>query len=189
MQNPIAFYRSFFHADDVTHKFVEGCENSKITKIMLHQTIRLISLSDDIPVIRPEDETLQLLFLIMCAENIAKLHAGFQGIGQSRKYVEVFFESFLSAEDKNRLGEGFVFISENASPRENLKAIGFKKAVCLLYDIRCDVVHEGNYSSFAFHDGRMGFVNIDPDVIAEIRLVEIRDMIVRGSISAIQSKS
>ena len=88
-----------------------------------------------------------MLFLIMCAENIAKLHDGFSGEGKSRYYVREFFANFVSPPDKDALSYGFTLNVDR------LPHIGFSKAVDLLYDIRCDVVHEGNYTDFAFHDG------------------------------------
>ena len=123
-----------------------------------------------------------MLFLVMCAENIAKLHDGFSGEGKSRQYVQRFFASFLSQSDKDALSYGFTLNKGKLPP------IGFTKAVDLLYDIRCDVVHEGNYTDFAFHDGQMEMVNTNPDVIANIRLVRIRDIIVQGCINAIKDK-
>jgi hypothetical protein len=58
----------------------------------------------------------------------------------------------------------------------------------MLYEIRCDVVHEGEFWSFAFHDGTMSMVNIDPDVIADITFDSLRDIVVRGSINATRNK-
>ena len=118
----------------------------------------------------------------MCSENIAKLHDGFSGEGKSRHYVQQFFNNFLSQSDKNALSYGFKVNVDLLPP------IGFGKAVDLLYDIRCDVVHEGNYTSFAFHDGHMSMVNTDPNVIAEIQLVQFRNIVVRGCINAVKDK-
>ena len=149
---------------------------------MMHQAPRLVSIVDDLPQFRPHEEPLQVLFLVMCAENIAKLHDGFSGEGKSRHYVQRFFDSFLSQTDKDVLSYGFTLNTDKLPP------IGFTKSVDLLYDIRCDVVHEGNYTDFAFHDGQMQMVNTKPDVIANISLVRIRDIIVRGCINAIKDK-
>ena len=169
-------------------QFVDACEKlqpsspNHVAKIMMHQTQRLASIVDDLPKFRPHQEPLQVLFLVMCAENIAKLHDGFSGEGKSRYYVQKFFEKFLSKSDKDTLSHG---LKVNMDP---LPSIGFKKAVDLLYDIRCDVVHEGNYTDFAFHDGQMEMVNTNPNVKAEIPFVRVRDIVVRGCINAIKEK-
>ncbi|MCI0559480.1 MAG: hypothetical protein MN733_13380 [Nitrososphaera sp.] len=149
---------------------------------MMHQTQRLVSIVDDLPQFWPHQEPLQVLFLVMCSENIAKLHDGFSGEGKSRHYVQNFFEKFLAKSDKETLSHGF---KVNTDP---LPSIGFSKAVDLLYDMRCDVVHEGNYTDFAFHDGHMSMVNTNPNVIAEIQLVQVRDIVVRGCINAVKDK-
>jgi hypothetical protein len=186
MEPWLSFYRPHFESMKAANDFVRECEDLQpstqkhIAKIMMHQTQRLVSIVDDLPKFRPHKEPLQLLFLLMCTENIAKLHDGFVGEGKSRYYVKKFFEKFLSKSDKDVLSYGF---TANVDP---LSSIGFNKAVDLLYDIRCDVVHEGNYTDFAFHDGQMAMVNINPDVTAEIQLVRVRDIIVRGCINAIK---
>jgi hypothetical protein len=141
-----------------------------------------VSIADDLPKFRPHKEPLQVLFLVMCSENLAKLHDGFSDERKSRHYVHQFFNKFLSQSDKDALSYGFKI---NTDP---LPSIRFGKAVDLLYNIRCDVVHEGNYTDFAFHDGHMSMVNTDPDVIAEIQLVQVRDIVVRGCISAVKDK-
>jgi hypothetical protein len=58
----------------------------------------------------------------------------------------------------------------------------------MLYDVRCDVVHEGNCWGFAFHDGVTPMINVAPDVEARIRLRTLRDMVVRGCIKAVSGK-
>ncbi len=188
MEPWLSFYLRLFASRKEAEDFVQACENlqpsspNHVAKIMMHQTQRLVSIADDLPQFRPHEEPLQVLFLVMCSENIAKLHDGFSGEGQSRHYVQQFFDNFLSKSDKNALSYGFI---RNADP---LPSIGFARAVDLLYKIRCEVVHEGNYTDFAFHDGRMSMVNTDPDVIAEISLGQVRDIVVRGCIHAIKNK-
>jgi hypothetical protein len=71
---------------------------------------------------------------------------------------------------------------------DRLPHLGFRKAVDLLYDIRCDVAHEGNYTDFTFHDGQDSMFNTNPDVIAEIRLARIRGIVVERCINAIKDK-
>ncbi len=189
MDEWLNFYLRYFPTETEARDFVEACEQqlppNNIAKILMHQTQRLISLSDDIIEIRPHTDSLRLLFLLMCAENIAKLHNGFTGEGHSRKYVRKFFTDFLSNNDKQGLGSGF---RDNSASAHLLPTLGLNKAVDMLYKIRCDAVHEGEFWSFAFHDGTMSIVNTDPDVIADISFNSLRDIVVRGSINATRSK-
>lgn len=188
MEPWLSFYLRHFASRIEAEDFVQACENlqpsspNHVAKIMMHQTQRLVSIADDLPQFRPHTEPLQVLFLVMCSENIAKLHDGFSDEGKSRRYVQQFFDKFLLQSDKDALSYGFKV------NRDRLPPIGFGKAVDLLYDIRCDVVHEGNYRDFAFHNGHMPMVNTDPDVIAEIQLVQVRDIILRGCINAIKDQ-
>jgi hypothetical protein len=77
----IDFFVPFFDSRAATEGWVARCEAltppQNAAKIMMHQTQRLISLADDLPTIRPHAESLQILFLLVCAEHIAKLHDGF----------------------------------------------------------------------------------------------------------------
>lgn len=183
------FYLPYFPTETEARDFVEACEQllppNNTAKILMHQAQRLISLSDEILQIRPHTDSLRLLFLLMCAENIAKLHYGFTGEGHSRNYVRRFFKDFLSDNDKARLGAGF---RDNSASAHLLPTLGLDRAVDMLYEIRCDVVHEGKFWGFAFHDGTMSIVNTDPDVIADITFEILRDIVVRGCINAIRSK-
>ena len=185
MDEWLNFYRPFFSNDEEVQVFVEVCEQlappDNMSKIMMHQGQRLVSLSDEISNIRPHCEALQLLFLMMCAENISKLHDGFQGEGQSRTHVRRFFDEYLNDDDKNIVGTGFVDYSAHLMP-----SLGLRAAVDMLYNVRCDVVHEGNYWGFTFHDGQMPMLNTDPDVISHITFSQLRSIIVRGCINAIQ---
>lgn len=187
MDKWLAFYNPHFKSQNETKKFVDSCEKqaypNNVAKILMHQVQRLISLSDDIQKIRPNDEPLQLLFLIMCVENVAKLHDDYSGEGKSKYYVKKFFDDFLSNADKDFLRNGFIDNNDKW-----LRPLIFDRVVEMLYKIRCDVVHEGNYTDFCFSDGKTGMSNINPDVIAEVTQQNVRDVIIRGCIKAIQSK-
>jgi hypothetical protein len=187
MNNWLAFYNPHFTSQDKAKRFVESCENhpSNVAKTMLHQVQRLVSLSDDMQKIRPNDESLKLLFLIMCVENVAKLHDGYSGEFKSWYYVEKFFKDFLSDDDKDLLRNGFTDNNDKW-----LRSLSFDDVIKMLYKIRCDVVHEGNYTDFSFYDGKTEMLNIIKafDVIPHVTLQNIRDVIIRGCIKAIQSK-
>lgn len=161
MQAWIDFFEPFFDSRSAAEQWVAQCEAltppQNKARIMMHQTERLISLADDVPTIRPHAESLQLLFLLICAEHIAKLHDGFAREGQSRAYVQRFFESFVSGPERNTLSSAFADLQNDL-----LRPLPFNKAVDLLYDVRCDVVHEGNCWGFAFHDGVTPMINSAP---------------------------
>lgn len=179
----LPFYEPFFPSVVDARAFVAPLEALRRgdlnhpAKIMMHQTQRLISLSDDLPAIRKNNESLRLLFLLICAENIAKLADSFDGAGSSRAYVRNFFDWFLSPEQQRHLCSKIV--------RHDLKALSLQEVADEFYGVRCDVVHEGKYWGFHFHNGRTAMINTSPDVIASLTFTEFRELVVKGCINAI----
>ena len=177
------FYAPFFRSRDDARIFVGDLEEldraapRHRAKILMHQTQRLVSLADDVEAIRPGKQSLQLTFLMICCENVAKLFHHFDEDGQSKAYVRRFFDEFLVETDRTRLA--------SAITQHDLRPLSIREVADTLYAVRCDVVHEGNYWGFHFHDGRMPMLNTDPDVNVYIQFSELRDIVVRGAIQAI----
>jgi hypothetical protein len=176
----LAFYRPYFQSDPDAASFVDRCEAQRppynAAKLIMHQTRRLIHLANNIPQIEPKRESLQLLFLIICAECVAKLHQGFSADGQSRRHVRLFFNTLLPAAYREKLCNGFVSTT--------YKPLRLRRIIDLLYDVRCDVVHEGRYWMFTLHDGSTDMLNVDPNFIARLSIEELRDIIIQGCIAA-----
>ena len=179
----IEFYAPFFISREEAASFVEKFESLSLenpyhpAKIMMHQTQRMLSLADDLPQIRPRREALQLLFLLICAEHISKLHDNFEGDGRSRAYTRRFFEELVPERHRETLRRGFNSIDS--------QPLTVREIVDLLYDVRCDVVHEGRYWGFHFHDGRTSMLNTDPDVVVNMRFEDLRAIVVLGCIEAV----
>lgn len=186
MEKWLDFYGPFFPSEEEARRFVDSCEQlvppNNVAKIMMHQGQRLVSLADDFGILRPHHEALQILPLMMCAENISKLHAGFEEEGQSRAHARRFFERFLTDADKNTLTHGFTHNGPPETPYE------LGEVIDLMYGIRCDVVHEGKYWGFAFHDGDTPMLNTEPDVTSYITYGEFRSVIVRSCVRAVQER-
>lgn len=186
MEKWLKFYEPFFRDRGETYQFVEtienyGPENPKHpAKIMMHQTKRLVSLADDLPKIRPQRDSLQLLFLIICAEHIAKLHNNFIKEGKSRAYTRRFFTVLVSQTDQEILARSFI----HRRPR---RMLNIQEVADLLYDVRCDVVHEGMYWGFFFRHEHITMMNINPKVTVKIKLSDLRDIVIRGCLNAIHS--
>jgi hypothetical protein len=88
------------------------------------------------------------------------------------------FDTDLSAEDRQTLCDGVAHLDR--------RPMSLQQAVDALYDARCDVVHEGKYWGFHFHDGDTPKLNLEPDVIVSITLAHFRTLVVRGCILAIE---
>jgi len=185
MDKWINFYQPFFENHQKACQFVERIENLSPkdekfqAKIMMHHAQRLVSLSDDLPKIRARRESLQLFFLLVCAEHISKLHSNYKKEGQSRAHTRRFFEELVPSANRAKLKNGFSHL--------DLRPLNLREIVDLLYNVRCDVVHEGNYWDFHFYDGKNSEVNTSPDVIVYITIKQFRNIVVRGCIEAIKT--
>jgi hypothetical protein len=148
---------------------------------MMHQCHRLVTIADDMENLRRGHDSLPLLFLLVCAENISKLHSNFEGEGQSRAFVRRFFENHLSPAEKKSLTEGIQRVGELRPTLEH--------AVVALYEVRCDLVHEGNYWNFHFPEpNTYRLLNgMNTTIRTGIPFHEVRSMIVLGCIRAIHS--
>jgi hypothetical protein len=189
MNKWMVFFEPFFSNHLDAEAFVNQCEQlspsdgNHAAKLMMHQTQRLVTIADDIPQLKRNGEGLSLLFLLICVENISKLHDGFSAEEKSRHYVQRFFDIFLDSPDKDKLGNGIIDRSTG-----KLIPLGLKKAVDFFYNVRCDIVHEGNYWGFSLYGGGIPTVMTNPDVNVYIQFQELRDIIVRGCINAIKDK-
>jgi len=187
MEKWIEFYETYFPTPSAALEFVTACEaRSDATyaaMLIMHQTQRLVTLADDITKIRPRD-SLRLLFLAVCAENVAKLQDGFAQEGKSRAYTQKFFDDFVSVDDKSRLESGFVTEDTTGIDR----TLKLKEVVDYLYDIRCDVVHEGKYWEFFFATDEYTRYSGNAEIGVRIPYQEFRDIIVRGAIAAVRSR-
>lgn len=180
----LPFFEPCFPAPADARVFVESLESLQLgdprhqAKIMMHQAQRLISLSDDLPQIRKGNEGLRLLFLLVCAENIAKIANKFDGEGQSKAYVRNFFRWFLTSDEQGVLCSGIT--------HQDRRPLSLQQAIDALYNVRCDVVHEGKYWGFHFNDGETPMLNTEPDVIVSLTLAEFRALVIRGCIRAVE---
>jgi hypothetical protein len=143
----------------------------------MNQVRRLSSLADDNLQMRGGRHSLAVFWLTVCAETVAKLHDAGEAEEGSRKAVHRFFETFLSSEEKQAIGSGL----RDARTNEPL---GLQKTVDALYDVRCDVAHEGNYWDLRFYGGGTPLLDAQSPIIASMSLHEFRTIVVRGGIRA-----
>lgn len=180
----LVFYRPFFDSDNACAAFVAGCvaQSGSLlnSKIIMHQVRRLTMLADDSLELRPGRYSLGIFWLIVCAEAVAKLYTKLAAEGESRKMVHIFFDTFLTQPQKDLLGTGILSMKSTLP-------MGLRGAVDALYDVRCDVAHEGNYWDWTFTHKGTPMLNPDYDVIADLEWEEFRDLVVRGGVVAARS--
>jgi hypothetical protein len=144
------FYAPAFSDPAEARKFVEDAENFKdqdpLPARIIHQAARMLWLADKMDDIAPERPALQVLFFLIAAEAVAKMVFGFSGQGKSREYVGKFFEEICDESHRQRLGAAYkrILPSSNFRRHSDLR-VTREEAVNFLYDVRCDVVHEGQY--------------------------------------------
>src|SRR5687768_11377696 len=107
------------------------------------------------------------------------MHNNFNDEGQSRAYVRRFFALFVVGDDRATMEAAF----KDHSPAN----LTVQQAVDALYDVRCDVVHEGKYWGFHFADDDAAMLNSEPDITVGITLDVFRQIVVRGCIEAINT--
>jgi len=180
------FFSQAFEGRSGAREFVACVENIpaqvSLAKIVLHQTARMLWLADRMEECARGRPALQILFFMIAAETVAKLAVGFRGEGESKKHVDFFFRKICSERHRARLDRAFSY---------NLASsfIGWEDSIKFLYDIRCDVVHRGEYFSYSLQAEPGGINMLTPSgqgrhLIANISAFELRTIILEGSINA-----
>jgi hypothetical protein len=85
-------------------------------------------------------DALQILFYLIAAEAVAKIVFCFNGEGESKKHVKLFFGQVCTEKHRALLSRAFF------QPLSGF--VTWERAVEKLYEVRCDVVHEGRYFEF-----------------------------------------
>lgn len=195
----LTFFKPYFLSEVDAVAFVERCESinrdyrpieeldDSTAKVMMHQTVRLVTLSEHMRLLRGTHDPLSLFFLIICAECVSKLYAVFKGEGKSREFVRRFFSEHVSATGRDTLAKHFKPSKHGSDKIEDI--------VDILYAIRCDVVHEGRYWGFSFPTNSCPVLNLHPKhkmgqdpIRVSMSIDQLRDIVVRGCIAAVIKK-
>jgi hypothetical protein len=145
-------------------------------KIVLLQAVRMVWLSDRIDEVARNRPALQLLFYLIVAEAVGKIVAGYSGEGQSRYRVRLFFEDICSDSHRKVLNQSF--------QKEDLSWLNVRETIDFLYDVRCDVVHEGQYFNFTLREGSlpMGTPYYNNVITAHISTCDLRSIVLEGAV-------
>jgi hypothetical protein len=161
------------------YQAVKASDNND-AKIILHQTVRMVWLADQIDNVAAARPAFQVLFYLTAAELVAKIVSGYEGEGESKKHVKKFFSEICESSQKERLEKAFQRVGGAFLPLEG--------AVDFLYSIRCDVVHRGLYYAFSLPTTARDIPLLtgpgEDAVIAEITIAEIRRIVLEGAVLA-----
>jgi hypothetical protein len=179
-----AFYEGVFPNAKAARDFYSEVDrlppNHNTAKVVLHQTARMVWLADKIDEVARGRPAFQILFYLIAAELVAKLVFNFKGRGKVWYHVLKFFTEICGDETKVRLGNSF-----KRTPYGDVSA---KDAVGLLYDVRCNVAHEGMYYNFSLPlnqtEGPV-LVNVgEESFTTDLRIEEVRRMVLEGAVLA-----
>ncbi len=192
------FFRPYFRDPEEATAFVDRCEainrdyrppellDDSTPKIMMHQTVRLISMGDRVRDSAGGGDSMTVFFLVLCMEAVQKNCDHVKSMRNPDAAVRRFLNLWLAPEDVVALRSGFLNLQGNPM---KLNAIA-----SLLYGIRCDVAHEGIYWRFSFPERCMGptELNLHPGstesavkiVRVAIPLRNLKDIVVRACIRA-----
>lgn len=136
------FFRPAFLSMDASRAFINCVEDVPVAtskaKIVMHQAARMLWLGDRMDEVAKGRPALQVLFQLIAAEAVAKLVNNFVAEGESRKHVRLFFEDICSESHRAALAKAF-------SHAPGGLFLSVRETVDFLYEVRCDVVHEGAY--------------------------------------------
>jgi len=141
--------------------------------VTYHQAARMIWLGDQIDTVARGRPAFQILFLIVAAELVPKMVYNFTGEGKSGEYVHRFFDEICAPAHRRLLANAF-FRPEGSLTSE--------EAVTLLYKVRCDVVHRGQYYGFALRMGQYPMMTGIDNISTKITLGDLRRIVLEGAV-------
>ena len=90
-----------------------------------------------------------------------------------------FFQDYLSVADRQVL--------ETSVVDAQFRLLNLEQVVRLLYEVRCDVAHEGKYWLFQFAFPDMPAITGDPPIAIKIGYSAFRDMVIRAGVRAVET--
>ncbi len=153
---------------------IENIDRRQTALVARNQGARMLWLADRMDDLATGRPALNILFYFIAAEAVAKLLDRFTDEGFSRRYVREFFSRWCTEDHRRRLARAF------ATTRGS-----WENAVDYLYDLRCDVAHEGKY--FNFHLPDPGGLPVgNGSVIAYMPLAELRQIVIEGIVNGVR---
>jgi hypothetical protein len=179
-----AVYAEVFGGIEAARSFYAEIEalppEKNAAKVVFHQTARMVWLADQINEVARGRPAFQILFYLIAAELVAKITFNFRGERESKKYVRKFFAELCSDDTRTTLGRSFSKMKSGP--------LSWLEAVDLLYKIRCDVVHEGNYASFHLPITGDEFEQLttvgNESFIVSVTVQDLRRMTLEGAVFA-----
>lgn len=147
----LKLYRKEFNSLRQFRTFVQKVfdDNTNRTNLVLNTGERLISFADHSDRLAKARPAFQIFFLVVCAEAIIRIIRGsphHRGISESS--VQTFFNTNLSAKDKQMLETRFSRSLADTRSRQRGTSLRIDEIIQYFYRIRCEVAHAGVYWNF-----------------------------------------
>ncbi|MEK4328136.1 hypothetical protein MKX70_20115 [Paenibacillus sp. FSL R7-0312] len=144
------FFENFFQTEEELELFITAklnCSNV-LPRRMINTVQRLVTLSDEIEIIRPGRRDLSIFFIITCIE---ALFTFLPTKIQKQEMVIQMYEKHLNETDRKTI-EQSINVSLVDDTMFYKPEISISEFALLLSSIRNNVAHEGNYWSFHFNE-------------------------------------
>jgi hypothetical protein len=110
---------------------------------------------------------------------VSKIESGAGSETGSRQNVQRFFKQLVPAPDRQQLAASFVDVDG--------RSVGLGRGVSALYDLRCAIVHDGEYWDFRFptrHSAQL--ISQVSGVHTTATRLELRRIVILGAMNAAQ---
>lgn len=179
----VNFFAEALGDPTAAHDLYGRAENATdpIAKVVLHQTARLVSLADWMDEAAPARPALKIFFFVALAEAVAKMTFRFKRNGESRSHVHLFFEDLCPLSDRTRLARAFQ--CPDTTPATPLTT---SQAVDVLYSVRNDVVHRGQYFTVNLlePDNTVTITDYgDGTLEVFLSIAELRGIVIHGAVA------
>ncbi len=158
------FYRDIIGNENELNEFFKRVfkhdETDRTPRRIMNHIQQLVSLADDIDIIRPQRDPLRIFFLRTCNEAVYKLYN--EGAATTNeKVINNFFKEYLPKEGQNYILEHFKFTYVDYHAQADFQSgkyiddkAGYSMTIAdfalLFYKTRGMVTHEGDYWSIQF---------------------------------------
>lgn len=147
-----ALFSDFFTEEEELNNFILEKLNytqSLVPRRMLNTAQRLITLSDEIDIIRPGRRDLSIFFLVTCIES---LYGFIPDVRLQKQEMTIHFFEYYSNQDDKKVIQENISISGINDEAFYKKEISMSEFALLLTSIRNNVTHEGVYWTFHFNE-------------------------------------
>ncbi|PGB02045.1 hypothetical protein [Bacillus toyonensis] len=147
-----SFFKNYFEDEGELERFVLekiAYQKDNIPRRMINTVHRLVTLSEEMRVVRPGSRDLTIFFILTCIETLYNLVPDMKM--KKQDIIIDFFEKYLCENDKCRIQKGIsILLSDHNTPF--FKEISIEQFSLMLTAVRNNLAHEGVYWVLHFRE-------------------------------------